>query len=495
MNKVKKPSNFLDLHKWNFLLAALIVVYSVLLGKLSLMRHWSLGSYYYDLGIMHQVVYNTAHGLFLQMTDPNTTEQISRFAIHFDPLMIIFSPFYWLFPHAETLLVGQTLFLASGAIPVYLLAAHVFKKVKSISPNFIGIFFAFLYLNYFPLQKTNIFDFHAVALVTSLLLWAFYFIETGRYRYAIPLLLLSLFGKENTALVVFMIGLYIALVKKNRGVGFGLSAICIAFFLFIIGYVIPSSRAGQLHFAESYFTTDIAENLRRLFSEDRFKYVFQLLKPLGFLPLLSPLYLILAAPEWAINLLSSNNNMRDLQYHYSALLTPFLIISSIYGVRSLITTVESVSKKADIKQIIIGLLAIVFTLNIYTTIQSEVIFRNDKINKNRLHIVKELNSRFDSTTSVSATGHLAPYFSGRQYFHNFLFDFAYGNFFTEDEMKQKVTRYESAEYVVIQEGEVDNKHPLVKYYYNHLITNPKYQKVFDKEGIEVYKRVTPKNYE
>ncbi|KXK09960.1 MAG: hypothetical protein UZ22_OP11002000951, partial [Microgenomates bacterium OLB23] len=52
-----------------------------------------------------------------------------------------------------------------------------------------------------------------------------------------------------------------------------------------------------------------------------------------FVPLLAPQFLLLALPEWLIVLLSSNTNMRALQYHYTALLTPFIFIALLYGLK------------------------------------------------------------------------------------------------------------------------------------------------------------------
>ena len=81
-------------HTWKVIVGLSVIAFLALILHNALVRHWSLGSYYYDLGIMHQVVYNTSKGHFFQMTDPNTNAAISRFAIHADPLMVIFAPFY-----------------------------------------------------------------------------------------------------------------------------------------------------------------------------------------------------------------------------------------------------------------------------------------------------------------------------------------------------------------------------------------------------------------
>jgi uncharacterized membrane protein len=440
---------------------------------------------------MNQVVYNSSKGLILQLTDPNSTQQISRFAIHYDPLMLIFVPFYWIYPHAEVLLIGQTIFLASGAVPIYLLAKLLFKKVKNIPLDFIAVFFSVLYLAYFPLEKSNLADFHAVTLVTPLLLWAFYFLEIKQLLPTLFLLFVSLFGKENVALIVFMMGLYIAFIKKHIKLGVATSIFSFLFFIFIVGVVIPSNR-NDFHFAESYYTFDIMTNVQRLFSKSTFDYLFQTLRPVGFLPLFSPLYLFLATPEWMINLLSKNANMRNLQYHYTALLTPFIFLSSLYAFRWLIIHLAKF-KKLKLSTIVYIVAAIVFFFNIYTLSKAKTIQWYIPVDKNLLVMVYNLAKRFNDSVSVSASGHLAPYFSGRQYFYNFLFDFAYESMdLTDQDIKDSATRYEAADYVIVQRGELMINNPLVDYYYNHLKTNSNFELVFNKQGIEIYhKKGTP----
>jgi uncharacterized membrane protein len=436
---------------------------------------------------MNQVLYNSSRGLILQLTDPNTTAQISRFAIHFDPLMLIFAPFYWVYPHAEVLLIGQTLFVASGAIPVYLLAQLLLKKLKHFSVEFGGVFFAFLYLAYFPLQNTNLGDFHAVVLATPLLLWSLYCIEVKKFTPALILLGLCLLAKENVALTIIMVGLYIAFFKKNRRVGLSISAFSFLFFILIMGVIIPANR-HDLHFAESYYTLDILTNMQHLFSFQTVTYIFQLLQPMGFLPLFSPFYLLIAAPEWMINLLSKSVNMTMLQYHYTAILTPFIVISSIYGFRWLAGTLSALNTK--LTYLLVG---VVLLFNFYTLSQAKTIKWYVISDKERLKIVDQLEKRFDGSIPLATSGHLAPHFSSRIKFYNVLFDFAYGSMgMTDADIKRAVIRYEAANYVIVEKNEMENTHKLVKFYYDHLKSNNIFELVFDKHGIEIYhKKGTP----
>jgi hypothetical protein len=185
--------------------ALLIVVMCVaffVFATRSMHRYESLHAYYFDLGIMHQVVANTAHGHFLEMTDPNYYFQGNRLGYHFDFILALFAPFYLLFNDARVLLMGQSLIIVLGALPLFLLAkGHLKNKIAALA-------IATLYLLYFPVHATIIADFHAVALSTSFILWMWYAIEKGRYKLAMLMIVLSWMTKENVPLVTGAIGFY-----------------------------------------------------------------------------------------------------------------------------------------------------------------------------------------------------------------------------------------------------------------------------------------------
>ena len=117
----------------------------------------------FDVGNLTQAVWSTAHGRFLEMTDLQG-EQISRLGAHFDPLVALLAPLWWLWPSPELLLVVQAVGVALGAVPVFLLAR------KHLGGDWSGLGFALVYLLYPPTQWLVVDDFHPVALATPLLL-------------------------------------------------------------------------------------------------------------------------------------------------------------------------------------------------------------------------------------------------------------------------------------------------------------------------------------
>jgi uncharacterized membrane protein len=128
-----------------------------------------------------------------------------------------------------------------------------------------------------------------------------------------------------------------------------LATVSLGLFLYLTSVAIPGAR-GTDHFALSYYsylgdsTNGAIKNLflkpniilSHVFTISTLNYLHQLLLPIGYIALLSPIILVFALPDLAINILSSNQNLRSYQYHYGALIIPFLYIATIYGVRLLL---------------------------------------------------------------------------------------------------------------------------------------------------------------
>lgn len=280
---------------------------------------------------MDQAVWNTSQGrIFVSNTDDG--EIGSRLSAHADFILIFFAPFYWLFPTPKVLLFVQTAILAIGAYFVFFLA----KKITA-NKN-LALAFSFAYLINPHVQRVNLYDFHAVSFATTFLLASFYFLISKKYRFFLLFAFLAALTKEHVWIVIGLFGFYLAFVGKKVKEGIALTFISFAIFYFLIFQIIPNFR-GHEHFALSYYeetlSSPLTSSLNLIFEEGRRKYIDMLLSPLGYLSLLYPLYLIFALPDLAINILSKNENLHQIYYHYTAVITPFVFISAIYGARTL----------------------------------------------------------------------------------------------------------------------------------------------------------------
>ena len=147
-----------------------------------------------DMGNMDQAVWSIIHGQILHQTICNVVSDtncynaagISRFAIHFEPILFPISLLYFIWEGPKTLLVFQTLVVASGAFPAFWLARLRLRNELA------AVAIALVYLLYPAQQQATIFEFHAVTLTASLLLFTLYFMYTRRTLWLFVFALLSM---------------------------------------------------------------------------------------------------------------------------------------------------------------------------------------------------------------------------------------------------------------------------------------------------------------
>lgn len=333
---INRVLSFFSHKDWVFL-AVLICIYAVTLSYFAIARHNSFSSGY-DLANADQTVWNTIHGNFFSLSSKG--KLLSRLTIHADFILALLSPLYLLWDNVRFLLVIQSFFLALGAIPVYLLSLHTVKN------KIVSFVLVFVYLLNPGMQWTNMYDFHGIALAIPLLLFTFYFAVTKRWGWYVFFALLSILTKEEVSLIIAMMGIYIVLYVKNKKAGLLSFLFGICWFFVTVFAVMPYFRGGTEHWAFAWYHLSEPESEgdtsktpilgvivnRLLFAYDVPPYYFSLLKPFGiFLPLIRLPELLLSSPEIVINTLSTHAEMRGIMLHYDSGITPFLIISTIFG--------------------------------------------------------------------------------------------------------------------------------------------------------------------
>lgn len=465
-----------------------IVFFIVFFSYLSIKRYKTLNSYYFDLGIMNQVVYNTSRGHFLEMTNQDLKRNTSRLAIHFDPILALFAPFYWIYPNPEVLLIGQAVILGLGAWAIFLIAEELLKKKT------LPLLFSILYLLYFAVQRTVIFDFHAVTLATTFFLFSFYFQQTKKWLWFFVFIFLALLTKEHIGLVVFLYGIYLFFVKKERKIGIITTVLGLSFFIITVYFIIPHFR-GNEHFALKYFS-DIRSRYKDIIING-YLYVKQLLPPV-FYSLFSPLTLAVSIPEWLINILSINSNQRSILFHYNSIIVSFLFYSLILGYRNF----DRIVKNKPFKNLVFILFIILNLLSIYkynpvpSFVKHPVSYKDlNPITKSSIDQWREILK--DDEIKVSTTPKLAPFFTNRRYYNNFLYDSAYASMgLIDDDIIKTADDYKGSDYILIYRpeiGEIKEQGIPVKFY-QRLRKDSDYEIIFsddlDDKSLEVYKRVS-----
>lgn len=249
---------------------------------------------------------------------------------HIQVIHLALLPIYSLWPSHLLLELSESLALASGAIPISWMARRWSGSTIS------ALCLALAYLLYSPLQFLDIAidlkTFRPICYGVPAILFALDQLERGRVKSTIVLFIIALAAKEDFALIMGPLGLWLAaqpLLNRSQSTmkdavappllsnhklalryGIGLSIASVGYLLLVMRVLIPWFRDGkEVHYA-SYFdkfgksTGEIIINMltnpglliEQLVTIPSIVYLLALLLPLAFLPLLSPSRFAVAVP-------------------------------------------------------------------------------------------------------------------------------------------------------------------------------------------------------
>ena len=221
---------------WVFI--AVLCLGTAFLVATSLLQHRALGTGY-DLGIYDQTVWNLSQGRIWMTT---LVYETGGFYDHFEPILLLFVPLYWLWSDVRVLLIVQSIVLALGAVPIYLYAHYRFKTWHY--RNLLALVIAAAYLVYPAMHNANLNDFHEVSLLPPLLGFALYGLLTGRPRVTWVFLALCLMVKEDFSVTFLMFGLFIMIFKPTgfrRRDGAIVAGIAVVWMLMVLYVLYPAA--------------------------------------------------------------------------------------------------------------------------------------------------------------------------------------------------------------------------------------------------------------
>ena len=336
-------------------LAVLVALNTLRFTVASFTSHTSFNTFGFDLGIIHHATW-----LISRLEDPfSTVNGLHFFAGHARFISVLTAPLVWLWEDARLLLLLQALMLSLGAIPIFLIAK------EKLGSNLIGAAIVLCYLLYPALGHLNLENFHYNSFLTTFFLYAFYFLIRGNYTRYFIFIFLALITKEEAIATVLMLGVYA--VFQNKKVGFGTLAVTLIYMLVLLKIVFPVfnpegySFYSRLQVVGVFFSDPFSLSTypeiwsivkKNLFTQVNGAYLWQMLYPIGLLPLLSPATLLLSGSLY-INLLSDWSYTHSIRYHYVSAVIPFIFISVIYGLALLRTS----AAKRWLPYIVIGLVA------------------------------------------------------------------------------------------------------------------------------------------
>ena len=326
-----------------------MLLFAVLVGMHSIVRQQSYHSDAFDMGNMDQAVWNTLHGHPFRFTNRGADWEgpPTRLGIHVEPILLLVALFYLIHSGPETLLILQTAALALGAIPIFLLGRRLIPAMPLAAAAL-----SIAYLVAPTLLGVALWDFHPVALATPLLLLAVWALDSRRYRTFAVAAFLAAMTKEDVALVLIPLGLYIIFWRGRPRFGAAvvlLSAIWVALcFVVILPHFSGGASGGNNYWYRYAWAGaspgDAIQNLAihpwLLFtyiakSAPRLGYIATTLRVGGGLGIFAPGLWICALPELAVNLYSSHPEQYSGFFQYNAMSVAFFSAASVYGVAAL----------------------------------------------------------------------------------------------------------------------------------------------------------------
>ena len=307
--------------------------YAWFFARLAVTNHHALNTRIADLGYYDNIFYQSVHGRFLGCS---FMKGGYHYAGHFDPILVLLSPIYLLYPRAESLLVLQPIWLGSGVIPVYLLARH-YSLSRPIS-----LLLALCFTLYPPLQGANMYEFHSLTLIVPLVLWLLWFLVERRwvgYGITVAALLLC---REDVSLLLCFVGVY-ALRSGARRAGWVTIAAGLAYFALVKKFIMGSTdmlNQGDESISFAYYYADLIPNktgaaelvtslltnpafvLKHVLDEPKVMFVALLFAPLMFLPFLARPGRLMLLYGLTFCLLATRAAVFSIYFQYSSAIFP-----------------------------------------------------------------------------------------------------------------------------------------------------------------------------
>jgi uncharacterized membrane protein len=334
---------------------AVIAFFFFLFSSVSIVNHYLFRTAAYDLGIYNNVIYSYAH-FELNHTPIQHPEVFHILSDHFEPVLFLFSPLYWIFGTYTLLWVQIVLIIAGG------IGMMKFVRVYTGNEKLAVLALAHFY-TIWGIYSALAFDFHNNITAAMMVPWLLYFFQLGNRRGAVLFFILMLISKENMALYASFVALGLALFYRKepgrRSLGLLLFGAGIIYFVVIVQWVIPSFVSGEQKYiyTKMYAAlgTSKGEIMQTLLTRPLYllKLVFQnhlgdsqfdgikaelhsmILLSGGILMLYRPAFIVMLIPIYAQKLFISDYTRWGINYHYSIEFVPVICAASFVAIAAI----------------------------------------------------------------------------------------------------------------------------------------------------------------
>jgi uncharacterized membrane protein len=316
-------------------LTVLILLYVAWFSHLSLAMYYNRADPPFDLGIFDQGLWLLSH-----FHAPFVTVMgRDLFGDHTSFILLLVAPFYRLFPEPQGILVLQVIVIASAAIPIFLLAQRLLKSTV------LSTVIAATFLLNPAVQQGNMEQFHPEAFEVLCVAWAIYAAYTKKAVLLGVMVVLILMVKEDAAVYVVPLGVWVAL-RRNLRWGAFITAGAVAWAAIANYVIIPAIMgpfalyAGRIPFGGwgGMFSTLLRHPgtfWSYLVGDGRPYYVWQMSFPFAWMFLIAPEMALIGVLALLENTLSTFPYMHQILYHYSMAIVPALCVGTAYAISRL----------------------------------------------------------------------------------------------------------------------------------------------------------------
>lgn len=282
----------------------------------------------YDLSVCDHAFYNTYHGAFLKAWGLER----NYFSQHFSPIFLIILPFYYFWPSPVLLLAVQGL-AAGGTV----LAAALLGRRLGL-PRLPALLAGFAFALHPKYWEGFALDFHQEMLFPLFFFLSVYFLLGGRMVAFYALSILALMIREDVALYLIAFAVYVT-IRYSRPWGCVLLGTSVSWAIVAMYVAIPLAypteqnhsrlimeRYGQYGGSYVEIAKGIAAGSPEIFFRALAVSFRSLLKPLAYLPVLSPVYLGLGLFPIALNVCAASELQAMLAAYYGVVGLAFFMV-------------------------------------------------------------------------------------------------------------------------------------------------------------------------
>lgn len=437
--------------------------YGVFFSWLSIQNHHGLHTATFDLGLYDNIFYQSIHGTPLGCS---FLKDNYHGAAHFDPILVLLSPLYLLYPRAESLLVLQSFWMGAGVFPLYLLAR---RRLGSTS---LATVVSLTWLLYPPLHGATMYEFHSLSLVAPLTVLLLYCLDVESWWGYWLTLVAMLLVREDVPLLLCFIAVSSIASKRPFGVRQGWLSVFVSLAYMVLAKAVfmgapeDALKGTQTYTFAFYYhdlipnNTGITELLRSLFTnppyvvqmmwlEPKAQFVLLLFAPLAFLPVLGrgrfPLIYGLV-----FCLLGTREALFSIYFQYACLIFPVafaLVPDGLQRSSGWLASRLRLDALALRASLAAGLLFVSALMSYeWGGIVENKAFRAgfsppnrelDEAERRRYDWLREMVARIPEQASVGATRRMGPHISNRRHAYGYPSTTAYDFLFLDERQLDK----------------------------------------------------------